>query len=275
MRASVHKAVIMARGLGTRMRSDDRATTLNAEQSEVASRGVKALMPLGGARRPFLDFVISGLADAGFEDVCLVIGSEHDALRQRYTVDVRPARVRLAFAVQAAPRGTADAVLAARGFAGGDLFAVVNSDNYYPVDVLRALREMGRPGLAGFERQALVEQGNIEPDRVTRFALLDVDAAGILRAIVEKPDAATIAAMGRDALVSMNCWLFGPPIFDACAATRPSARGELELADAVQRAIASGARFTVLRVARPVLDLTSRADVAEVAERLQRVSVRL
>ena len=263
----------MARGLGTRMRREDRAAHLSREQAEVAGRGVKALLPI--AERPFLDYVISGLADAGFEHVCLVVGPEHDALRNRYTVEAPPTRVAVSFALQAQPRGTADAVLAARPFAGDDLFLVINSDNYYPVEVLRALRLLGCPALPGFDRRGLVERGTIDPDRIARFALLRVNARRELEGIVEKPDPETIRALGPDALVSMNCWLFGPPIFDACAAVTPSVRGELELADAVSEAITRGERFRVLFVSAPVLDLTSRADVAEVARRLRGVDVTL
>jgi dTDP-glucose pyrophosphorylase len=269
------KAVIMARGLGTRMRQSDRGTKLSPEQAAIADRGLKGLIPIGGSGRPFLDYVISGLADAGFEQVCLVIGPEHDALRRQYTVVTPPARVHISFAVQVEPRGTADAVAVARPFADGEQILVINSDNYYPIDVLRALRLLGSPGLPGFERDALVAEGNIDPDRVARFALLRVAPDQHLAGIVEKPDAATMAAMGPEALVSMNCWLFGPRIFDACAVVTPSVRGELELADAVQRAIAMGERFRVLRCARPVLDLTSRADLADVARRLGDVDVRL
>lgn len=273
MAQAARKAVIMARGLGTRMRRDDPDAIVSAEQSEIAARGIKALLPIGG--RPFLDYVISGLADAGFEQVCLVIGPEHDALRRQYTVETPPGRVAVSFAEQAEPRGTADAVLAARAFARDELFLVINSDNYYPVDVLRALRLRRRPGLPGFERRALVEQGNIDAERIAGFALLRLTEDEELEAIVEKPDAGTLRRFGPDAPVSMNCWLFGPPIFDACADVAPSRRGELELADAVQRAIAMGERFRVLRVARPVLDLTSRADIADVTRRLRGVDVRL
>jgi len=273
MTKPVRKAVIMARGLGTRMRREDRAADLSREQAQIAGRGVKALLPIGD--RPFLDYVISGLADAGFEQVCLVIGPEHDDLRSRYTVQAPPTRVTVSFATQVEPRGTADAVLAARDFAGDELFLVINSDNYYPVDVLRALRLLACPALPGFDRRGLVEGGNIEPNRIARFALLRVDANSHLQGIVEKPDPDAARTLGPDALVSMNCWLFGPLVFEACAAVAPSPRGELELADAVERAIAMGERFRVLRVSAPVLDLTSRADVAEVTRLLHGIEVRL
>jgi glucose-1-phosphate thymidylyltransferase len=74
----------------------------------------------------------------------------------------------------------------------------------------------------------------------------------------------------------MNCWGFGPAIFDACAAVAPSPRGELELTDAVQHAIDSlGVNFRVLRFHAGVLDLSSRSDIAAVAARLRGTEVRL
>ena len=68
------KAVVMARGLGTRMRKADVAAPLDRHQAEIANAGVKAMIPIG---RPFLDYVLSGLADAGYSDACVVIGPEH------------------------------------------------------------------------------------------------------------------------------------------------------------------------------------------------------
>ena len=66
------KAVIMARGLGSRMRRASEGVELTAEQQRAADAGVKAMISLDG--RPFLDYVISALADAGFPEICLVIG---------------------------------------------------------------------------------------------------------------------------------------------------------------------------------------------------------
>ena len=267
------RAVILARGLGTRMRRAAEGVAIDGNQAKVADTGLKAMIPIG---RPFLDFVLSGLADAGFTDACLVIGPEHDAVRTYYTSEAVPTRLRVHFAVQDRPRGTADAVLASEGFAAGHPVLVLNSDNYYPAAVLRQLRELGRPGLAGFDREALVRESNIDDDRVARYAVLDVGPDGLLRGIVEKPDAAAWASAGPHALISMNCWLFGPAIYEAARRTRPSPRGELELADAVGYAMRElGETFRVVPVRAGVLDLSMRADIPEVARRLADVEVRL
>jgi glucose-1-phosphate thymidylyltransferase len=220
--------------------------------------------------------VLSALADAGFTDVCLVIGPEHDAVREHYDRTSPPTRVAVHFAVQAEPRGTADAVLAAEAFAAGEPFVVLNADNYYPASVLAALREAPPPALPGFDRDALAREGNVPPERIAAFALLDVTPGGALRRIVEKPDEATMRAMASARLVSMNAWLLSPAIFEACRAVAPSPRGELELPHAVQWLIDErGVRVTVLPVRAAVLDLSSRADIPAVAAGLAGVTVRL
>jgi glucose-1-phosphate thymidylyltransferase len=264
------KAVILARGKGTRMRQPDAAAPLGAAQDAMAAAGLKAMIPIRG--RPFLDYVLSALADADCLDVCLVVGPEHSVVREHYTKTRRPERVRVQFAVQARARGTADAVLAAERFAGRDPFLVLNADNYYPVDVYRALGALDGPGLAAFRRDALVRLGTIDPERVRSFALLRLTPAGDLEDIVEKPDEGTLAAAGESAYVSMNCWRFGPSIFEACRRVAPSPRGELELPEAVRYAVRRmGERYRAIPFEAGVLDLSRRGDVAEVAQRLPRL----
>jgi dTDP-glucose pyrophosphorylase len=269
----LEKAVILARGLGTRMRRADETLALDAEQAAVAESGIKAMIPIG---RPFLDYVLSGLADAGYRHICLVIGPEHGAVREHYTTTAAPTRFSLVFAVQERPLGTADAVVSAAAFAGSDPFLVINSDNYYPATALEALRQLGRPGLAVFERESLVRDGNVDAARVCQFAVVRRNRAGELEDIIEKPDAAAIDALGPEVFVSMNCWAFGPRIFQACAGIGLSARGELELTDAVRLSMASfGERYVALPFCAPVLDLSRRADIASVAARLAGTEVRL
>ncbi len=267
------KAVVLARGLGTRMRRRHPGAALDQAQAEAALAGLKGMMPLEG--HPFLDYVLSGLADAGYREICLVVGPEHGIVREWYGRHARPARLRITFATQAKPLGTADAVLAAEGFTGPERFLVINGDNYYPVEALRALRALSGSGLAAFTRRPLLDAGNLTAERVARFPVVRVAADGALDSLVE-PATADADAAGGGALVSMNCWLFTPAIFRACRAIAPAASGELELPDAVRYAVARlGERFDVLRFALPVLDLTARADVAAVALALRGVQIRL
>lgn len=246
---------------------------MTAPQRSAADAGLKGMIPVG---RPFLDYVVSALADAGIRDVCLVIGPEHRRVREYYGREVELTRVRVHFAVQEEPRGTADAVAAAESFADGEHVIALNADNHYPVEALRALAGLGAAGVALFERDALVRLGNIEPDRVRQFSVAVIDETGMLERIVEKPDAATLAAPGAGTFVGMNCWSLPPAIYECCRRVAPSVRGELELPDAVQLARDElGVRFRALCFRAGVLDLSSRRDIPLVVERLRAVEPRL
>ena len=264
------KAVILARGLGKRMRQPDSTTHLAPAQEAIADSGLKAMIPIG---KPFLDYVLSGLADAGYEEVCLVIGPEHGSVQDYYANVSPPRRVRIHFAIQAEPRGTADAILAAERFASGDDFLSINSDNYYPTSVLRELRALNEPGVPLFDQLTLMTKGNIPEEKIRKFAICKVGSDGYLQAIVEKP--ATQARTGNpgNILISMNCWRFSPSIFEVCRHTPLSPRGEYELPVAVGEAISHyNMRFRVVRCYEGVLDLSSRADIASMTERLRGVT---
>jgi glucose-1-phosphate thymidylyltransferase len=263
------KAVVLAAGAGRRMRRADSATHLTSAQAEAAEVGHKALMPVGtDGSRPFLDYILSALADAGCYAICLVIGRDHDAIQRYYERERPPQRLRVEFARQDSPEGTAHALLTAEAFTGTDDFLALNADNLYPVSVLRSLVDLAGPGLAAFERDALVEDSGFPLDRVGAFALLDVDADGRLRRILEKPGLERIRAAGPHALVSMNLWRFDHRIFQACRSVPRSARGEFELPEAVGLALTQGIEFRAVTSRGPILDLSSRADIAYVTERL-------
>lgn len=269
---SLKKAVILARGLGKRMRSGDSHAGLSGEQLRAADAGVKAMIPIG---RPFLDFVLSALADSGIESVCLVIGPEHSAIREYYN-SLKLHRIQIEFAIQERPIGTANALLSVREFVSGDPFLSLNSDNYYPVEVFKAMRELGEPGLPAFEREALVQNSNIPAERVREYALLRIGSSGYLEEIIEKPAALPAASAQNPVFVSLNCWRFDSDIFRACEEVPRSVRGEFELPEAVQYGIANlGLRLKAVPFRAGVLDLSRRSDITSVAARLRDASVDL
>ena len=266
------KAVILARGLGTRMRKQNHSADLDEAQAAVADSGVKALIPIG---RPFLDYVLSALADAGYRRVCLVIGPDHDVIRNYYGNEVELERLSIEFAIQEEPKGTADAVLAAEAFSGGDPIAVLNSDNYYPVEVLRTLRETGGAGVGLFDSEAMIAGSNIPAERLAAFAVAELEDGNLVR-ILEKPSQETLDRLPRPLWISMNCWQLPGSIFESCRAIEPSPRGEYELPDAVNHSMAVlGEVYKAAAVAAPVLDMSCRDDIAGVKEKLEGVEVQL
>lgn len=239
------------------MRAGAVEVALTLEQQRFADEGIKTLIPVASGKT-LLELILENLTSAGFREFCIVIGPEHVAIRDFCSakdLDVR-------FAVQDEPLGTADAVLAAEGsFAKDELFLVVNSDNLYPVESLRRLRETNRPAMLAFERATLIGRSNIPAERIAKFATVEIDARGMLRRIIEKPERVVPGSF-----VSMNAWLFSPSIFAVCRAIEPSERGEYEITAAVQYAIDErGEEFVAVKTNEGVLDLSSRADIEGVA----------
>ena len=266
------KAVVLAAGRGTRMQADSPGVRLDEAQREAAARGLKGLIPFHG--QPYLSYVLSALADAGIGEVILVVRPGADPIRAHYEA-IRTERLRIRFAVQEEPLGTAHALLMGEEQVGGEPFLLINSDNYYPAPALAAVAALEGSGMAGFRREVLSTRGNIPPERVAAYALVSTDADGFIEEIVEKPDAADIARLEGHAWISMTCWRFEQTIFAAARAVGRSRRGEYELPDAVAGLVRSGERFRVVPVEEGVLDLSSRADVPSVAERLAGIEVRL
>jgi glucose-1-phosphate thymidylyltransferase len=260
--SAVDVAVVLARGLGTRMRRDEGAALTSAQRA-AASSGAKALMPVG--RHALIDHIVSALADAGLSRAVLVVPPDHGAFVSHFAARRSP-RVRVEYAVQQEALGTANAVLSARSAIGSAPFVMVNGDNYYPPDAVRAVASAGGHAMGGFDPASLVDGGNIPRERIAKYAFVWADAQGHAVRFEEKPEPAPLD--DPTVVVSMNLWAFGPSIFTACARTRPSVRGELELADAVRVLVTElGEPVRVVPVRGPVLDLSSRADIATV-ERL-------
>jgi dTDP-glucose pyrophosphorylase len=267
----VDRAVILARGLGTRMRSEQENSRLDASQSAAADSGMKAMIPFG---RPFLDFVLSGLADAEYRNACIVIGPEHSVVQEHYA-RLNPKRIRVQIAIQQKPIGTADAVLTVKEFAGDQEFVVLNGDNLYPLEVLAALRNLGEPGAVMFDEESLVRNSNIPAERIRSFAYGTVNSDNYLTDLVEKPDESRVSGLRANSLISMNCWRFSQEIFPACRNVKLSSRGEYELPTAVGEAVRGGMRLKIERSSAGVLDLSRRADISAVAERLKNIQVDL
>ena len=268
-------AVILAAGVGSRMRRLNAPATLTSPQKAMADSGNKALIPF---ERPFLDYTLGALADAGFRRVCVVVSPFQTAL-SAHCEGLETARLTIEIVKQQEPRGTADAVRAAEfAVATESEFAVLNGDNYYSLEVLKALRGLEGPGLVAFDRTALLQRGetNLDRDRLARFAIVQLDPDGRLSGLLENRDEETYEALPEPVLVSINCSRFSPTIFRSCERIPESERGELELTSAVQHSIDHlKETFTVVTSSSPVLDLSERGDIVAVEKYLRGLEVRL
>lgn len=265
----IRTAVIMARGLGTRMRRGDSQAVVSVAQAAVANEGLKGMIPI---ERPFLEYVISALADAGIRRVVMVVAPGPNRIREHFSRQPGLSRVNIEWAEQAQPVGTADAVLCAAGVVGNEPFIVLNADNYYPVQAYAALAELEAPAVVAFDRHGLARDGNISENRLRSFAALDISPDGWLRGIVEKPG--HLLDPGSDAArwVGMNLWSLNSEVVDACRRVPRSSRGEYELPEAVALALSEGLQVRAVTMAAAVLDLSQQSDIASVVEKLSGVT---
>lgn len=271
MSDATRTAVILARGLGTRMQRESPDVSLSPEGRRAAEQGQKTLMPING--RPFFDYIADSLLRAGISRLCLAIAPDGDVMRETARRIARATGAEVECVVQEQPLGTADAALAAEQCVAGEPFILANGDDLYPDDALARLAALGGDecALAAFDAEALARDGNIAADRIRDFALISVGPAGELLDIVEKPDDPASYRQDGKLWLSMNLYRFTPRIFEFCRRIAPDpVRGELELPTAVRDMVrAGGPPFLALRCTGGIFDLTSRADIATAEEALQ------
>ena len=212
------KALILAGGAGTRLRP-------------ITHTRAKQLVPV--ANTPILFYGIRAMVDAGITDIGVIVGDTGPEVREALG-DGTQFGATITYLPQDAPLGLAHCVLIARDFLGDDDFVMYLGDNLLEQDLgafvaaFEAARASADPPVA----QILLKQ---VPDP-HRFGIATLDNHGHVVALVEKP------ADPPSDLALVGVYLFDPTIHDAVRAIEPSARGELEITDAIQWIISSGHR---------------------------------
>jgi bifunctional UDP-N-acetylglucosamine pyrophosphorylase / glucosamine-1-phosphate N-acetyltransferase len=238
-------AVVMAAGLGTRMRSER----------------PKHLHPLLGRR--LLDWSIAPVLPLQ-PDPLVVVCSPATRAELDGTL---PAGA--ALAVQKEPKGTGDAVASAHaalvGF-DGDLFVLDGAAPLLTTELLAALLQEHR------QAKAAVTVLSIEPDETPPYGRIVRDEDGALKAIVEDKDASPEERAIRE--LNTSIYVFrATDLWPALEALDPAnAQGELYLTDAVRTLVEAGRGAAVYcaPVAEMGLGVNTRAELAEAASELRR-----
>jgi glucose-1-phosphate thymidylyltransferase len=214
------KGLILSGGKGTRLRP-------------ITHTSAKQLVPV--ANKPVLFYGIEAMAQAGIEEVGIIIAPETGPEIETAVGDGSQFGVEVSYIVQDEPLGLAHAVLTAEPFLADSPFVMYLGDNLLQggiVELVGRFRER-RP-------DALILLTPVSDPQSYGIAELEGGDAGVGGAVgrvvrlVEKPKEP------RSDLALVGVYMFTAEIHEAARAIEPSARGELEITDAIQHLVDAG-----------------------------------
>jgi glucose-1-phosphate thymidylyltransferase len=207
------KGLILSGGKGTRLRP-------------ITHTSAKQLVPV--ANKPVLFYGIEAMAQAGITEVGIIIAPETGDEIRRAAGDGSRFGVGLTYILQDEPAGLAHAVLTAEPYLGDSPFVMYLGDN-----LLQGGIEDLVAAFTAHEPDALILLTPV-PDP-ENYGVAELNDGAVVR-LVEKP------AAPRTDLALVGVYMFTACVHDAAKAIEPSARGELEITDAIQRLVDQGRR---------------------------------
>ncbi|GAA2282155.1 glucose-1-phosphate thymidylyltransferase [Nonomuraea roseoviolacea subsp. roseoviolacea] len=229
------KGLVLAGGSGTRLRP-------------ITHTSAKQLVPV--ANKPVLFYCLEAIAAAGVSEIGIIVGETHAEI-EAAVGDGSRFGVEVTYLHQHAPLGLAHAVLVARDYLGDDDFVMYLGDNFLlgGIDDLVGRFTRDRPS-------AQIMLTRVSDPR--QFGVAELDASGRVIGLEEKP------REPKSDLALVGVYLFTPDIHEVVADLKPSARGELEISDAIQRLIDDGRRVESLVVSGYWKDTGNVTDMLEV-----------
>jgi UTP--glucose-1-phosphate uridylyltransferase len=245
----IHKAIVPAAGLGTRL--------LPATKSQP-----KEMLPVG--RKPVVQYVVEELQAADLSQILIITGRRKRAIEDHFDPDpVLLSALEQAgneallselsyiqrnshffYTRQSSPKGLGHAVALGADFVDSDNCVVALGDSLIagedPAAPLQAMMQAHRD----LKAAAVVAVEQVTPDEAHRYGIVSIQGAEpppgqpvAITDIVEKPPR---GAAPPSTLAVAARYVFSPAIFEALARTPPDRQGEIQLTDAIKLLIQMG-----------------------------------
>jgi glucose-1-phosphate thymidylyltransferase len=205
------KGIILHGGYGTRL-------------GPLTLSGPKQLLKI--ANKPMSQFALEDIKNAGINEIAIVIGDVYPEKVKKYYGNGSKFGLKITYVSQDKPRGISHAVGLCKEFVGNDKFVVYLGDNIM------------RKDLSGFVKKFSSSTDDCmillsEVDDPSRFGIAEFDDDNINK-IIEKPKNT------NSNLAVIGIYFFTNKIFEIIEKLKPSARGELEITDAIQLVLKNG-----------------------------------
>jgi len=207
------KGIILAGGKGTRLYPLTMAIS-------------KQLLPVYD--KPMVYYPLSMLMLAGIREILVITTPEDQAMYQRLLRDGTQWGLRFEYAIQAEPRGLADAFIVGKEFIAGEGACLILGDNIFfgqgMPDILREAAQI-KEGAVVFAYPVK------DPER---YGVVEFDEAGRAISLEEKPK------QPRSTYAVPGIYFYDANVVPYSEALVPSPRGEIEITDLNKRYLSEG-----------------------------------
>jgi glucose-1-phosphate thymidylyltransferase len=194
------KGIITAGGSGTRLMP---LTTITN----------KHLLPI--YNKPMILYPLQTLLDAGVKQIMLTTGPEHAHAFVKLLGSGSKFGCHITYRIQDQAGGIAQAVGMAKDFVGDDHCVVHLGDNIFEENIAQHLADF-RGGALNFYKEVA---------NPSQYGVVEIDDSGNVLSIEEKP------ANPKSKFAQLGLYVYDSSVFDVITNLKPSARGELEIAE--------------------------------------------